>query len=58
MIIFLLVAVAVYSVFNVVFDSDLRQLGTKTAKSSGLALLIQYTIQLSNYLLHFTMSVW
>lgn len=25
--------------------------------SSGLALLIQYTIQLSNYLLYFTMSI-
>jgi hypothetical protein len=51
MILFLLVAVAVYSFVNV-FGS------TEGNKSSGLALLIQYTIQLSNYLLYFTMSIW
>ena len=27
-------------------------------KSSVLALIIQYTLQLSNYLLYFTMSLW
>ena len=48
---FLLVAVAIYSYANV-FSGD----GGNT--SSGLALLIQYTIQLSNYLLYFTMSIW
>ena len=58
MILFLVTAVAIYSFVNVVSQTDLMRIGTATAKSSGLALLIQYTIQLSNYLLHFTMSLW
>lgn len=52
MMLFLLVAVAVYSMVNVFGEN------TTGNKSSGLALLIQYTIQLSNYLLYFTMSIW
>ena len=51
MMLFLLIAVAVYSYANV-FSQN------KGNTSSGLALLIQYTIQLSNYLLFFTMSIW
>lgn len=53
MILFLIVAVAIYSLMNVVGEE-----GNRTSSSSGLALLIQYTIQLSNYLLFFTMSIW
>ncbi len=48
---FMLVSVAAYSYINV-FGED------SSGNSSGLALLIQYTIQLSNYLLYFTMSIW
>lgn len=51
MMLFLLIAVAVYSFVNVLGSTGGHQ-------SSGLALLIQYTIQLSNYLLYFTMSIW
>lgn len=59
MILFLIVAVGLYSFVNVFTTQvDLVEVAGKTAKSSGLALLIQYTIQLSNYLLHFTMSIW
>lgn len=56
MILFLIVGVTLYSFFNIInkepqLDADLSK------ASSGLALLIQYTIQLSNYLLYFTMSI-
>lgn len=53
MLLFLIVGVAVYSFVNILSDQQ-----TSSTKSSGLALLIQYTIQLSNYLLFFTMSIW
>lgn len=53
MLLFLIVGVAVYSFVNILSDQQ-----TSSNKSSGLALLIQYTIQLSNYLLFFTMSIW
>jgi ABC-type multidrug transport system fused ATPase/permease subunit len=59
---FLVVAVTLYSFMNVFTETDsLLQVGgvSKSRKSSsGLALLIQYTTQLSNYLLYFTMSIW
>jgi hypothetical protein len=62
MTLFLIVAVVLYSFMNVFTsteDSLLSSSVTQTSKSSsGLALLIQYTIQLSNYLLFFTMSIW
>lgn len=48
---FMLVSVAAYSYINVFTDHS-------SGGSSGLALLIQYTTQLSNYLLYFTMSIW
>jgi ABC-type multidrug transport system fused ATPase/permease subunit len=48
---FMLVSVAAYSYINVFTEQS-------SGGSSGLALLIQYTIQLSNYLLYFTMSIW
>lgn len=56
MILFLMVGITLYSFFNILnqnpeFDGNLSK------ASSGLALLIQYTIQLSNYLLYFTMSI-
>jgi ABC-type multidrug transport system fused ATPase/permease subunit len=44
--------VGVYSFVNVFSE------GSGSGKESGLALLVQYTIQLSNYLLYFTMSIW
>lgn len=53
MLLFLIVGVAVYSFVNILSHQQ-----TSSNKSSGLALLIQYTIQLSNYLLFFTMSIW
>lgn len=55
MILFLIIGVAAYSFFNIL-TSESGHDGSN--KSSGLALLIQYTIQLSNYLLYFTMSIW
>lgn len=62
MILFLIVAVVLYSFMNVFNSEDIIAEGTtlemNTKQSSGLALLIQYTIQLSNYLLFFTMSIW
>jgi len=71
MILFLIIAIAIYSFINVfgvvahpiatTHSSDIGQetnLGQKSTSSSGLALLIQYTIQLSNYLLYFVMSIW
>jgi len=51
--IFLVVGVTVYSFVNIFSTTD-----QSFMKSSGLALLFQYTIQLSNYLQHFTMSIW
>jgi ABC-type multidrug transport system fused ATPase/permease subunit len=51
MMLFLLISVAVYSYANIFSENTGNT-------SSGLALLIQYTIQLSNYLLFFTMSIW
>lgn len=56
MILFLIVAVIIYSLIHVF---DIFGAGTKeNNSSSGLALLIQYTIQLSNNLLFFVMSIW
>ena len=57
---FLIIAIAIYSFSNVYASSDTPSLdlSTNNKKQSGLALLIQYTTQLSNYLLFFTMSMW
>jgi hypothetical protein len=55
MILFLVIGIAVYSFVNIISE-DISN--PQEGKSSGLALLIQYTIQLSNYLLFFTMSIW
>lgn len=56
MVLFLIVAVVIYSFIHVF---DILGDGTKeNNSSSGLALLIQYTIQLSNNLLFFVMSIW
>ena len=64
MIAFLVIAVCIYSALNVfdvmpMFTNNVGNFNTNSSKaSSGLALLIQYTNQLSNYLLFFTMSIW
>ena len=56
MMLFLIVAVVFYSLFHIF---DIFGEGNKeNNSSSGLALLIQYTIQLSNNLLFFVMSIW
>ncbi len=62
MILFLIIAVTLYSFMNI-FTSKIDISGDTEQQnnhksSSGLALLIQYTIQLSNHLLFFTMSIW
>jgi hypothetical protein len=56
MILFLFIAVVIYSLIHIfdIFGGGSRE----NNSSSGLALLIQYTIQLSNNLLFFVMSIW